>query len=52
MFRICIAVCLVIVSSNLSLAQTDRRLDVKPDPSDPSRFLCDIGFATFSTPNI
>ncbi|MFM8261564.1 MAG: hypothetical protein ACKN9S_04740 [Pirellula sp.] len=50
MFRICIAVCLVIVSSNLSLAQTDRRLDVKPDPSDPSRFLCDIGFATFSTP--
>ncbi len=50
MFRMIITICLLLASCNLSLAQTDRRLEIKQDPSDVSRFLCDIGFATFTTP--
>ncbi|MFN6139668.1 MAG: hypothetical protein ACK480_14355 [Planctomycetota bacterium] len=50
MCRIFIAIFFLLSSVDLTQAQTDRRLDVKPDPSDPSRFLCDIGFATFTTP--
>jgi hypothetical protein len=36
----------------LSYAQDEKRLDVKPDPKDPSRLQCDIGFATFTTPKL
>ena len=50
MFQNRFAVFHVLSSACLAYAQTDKRLDVKPDPTDPSRFQCDIGFATFTTP--
>jgi hypothetical protein len=50
MIRACFAIHLVLFTLCFAYAQNDGRLDVKPAPGDPTRFVCDIGFATFTTP--
>lgn len=50
MFRTSITLFLLLSILCVAHAQNEKRLDVKPDPTDGSRFQCDIGFATFTTP--
>jgi hypothetical protein len=50
MLRLCFATYLVAFAVCFANAQNTGRLDVKPAPGDPTRFVCDIGFATFTTP--
>jgi hypothetical protein len=50
MKHLVIAVCIVLLTQAFSPAQDTGGIVVERSPSDPSRFLCDIGFAKFTTP--
>lgn len=50
MNKFCLAFCMSVLVSGVALAQQGESLSIKKSASDPKRFECDIGFATFTTP--
>ena len=50
MKQVCIAVCIALGAPTFGHAQDADVIAVKRLPTDPSRFVCDIGFASFTTP--
>lgn len=50
MNKFCLALCVSMLVSGVALAQKGESLSIKKSASDPKRFDCDIGFATFTTP--
>ncbi len=50
MSRLFVVLGLLVAMSGVALAQKAEGLSVKKSASDPKRFDCDIGFATFTTP--
>lgn len=50
MNRPCFAICIVLFTTAFARSQDGDGIDVKRAPNDPTRYVCDIGFATFMTP--